>query len=377
MRWLATMMAGAMAVVLLAIQPMVGSAEEEGSTPFAPVTGAVVGQTGYTSGGGTRDGGAQQGLHIEWEEDGVAYGQGIIIEQQVDWSDPRLPTTHWVWLDYTAFGTDDPESGVMTVRTSHLLDGADGNWRGTGRAFETEDDRYSYYELAGDGAYAGLHAFLRGAPGRDAHGPWDWSYEGWIFEGEPPALPEPPEPATWEGFTMLAGPTTDESSESAPQEAVDPLAPSAFTFTVEPVGEPEWGVEHESEDGRTVEVTGFRSVERIEATDPRASGLATTAMNRNQLEVGGEGGGVQTFTAQVRLTNDDGAWAGGDHGVFAFAEGVFAGSYSNVLTGEGGYEGLSLIVSRNWDADSERFWGVIVPSELVPPMPHPVEPATE
>jgi hypothetical protein len=88
-----------------------------------------------------------------------------------------------------------------------------------------------------------------------------------------------------------------------------------------------------------VEVTGFRSVERIDATDPRASGLATTTMNRNQLEVGGEGGGVQTFTTQVRLTNEDRTWVGGDHGVLAFAEGVFAGMYSNVMTGEGDYEG--------------------------------------
>lgn len=376
MRGLVTIAATMTATALLATQAMVGLADEE-PTPFAPVTGSVIGQTGYTSGGGIRDGETQPGLHVEWEEGGVTYGQGIIIEQQVEWSDPRLPTEHWVWLDYTAYGSDDPESGVMTVRTSNLLAGADGDWRGTGRAFETEDDRYSYYELVGDGAYEGLHAFLRGAPGKDAHGPWDWSYEGWILDGEPQAFPEPAEPATWEGFSMLAGPTIDESPESEPRDASDPLAPSAFTFTVETVGEPEWGLEREGEDGTTVEVTGFRSLERIEATDPRASGLATTAMNRNQLEVGGEGGGVQTFTAQVRLTNDDGAWAGGDHGVFAFAEGVFAGSYSNVLTGEGGYEGLSLIVNQTWDADSERFWGVILPSELVPPMPDPVEPTVE
>ena len=45
-----------------------------------------------------------------------------------------------------------------------------------------------------------------------------------------------------------------------------------------------------------------------------------------------------------------------------------------LLTGEGGYEGLSLILNQIWDADSERQWGVVLPSELVPPMPDPVEP---
>ena len=373
MRGLVTMAVGTTVLTLLATQALVGFAQDEVPTPFAPVTGSVIGQTAYTSGGGTRDGEAQPDLHVEWEEGGVTYGQGIIIEQQVEWSDPRLPTEHWVWLDYTAYGNFDP-SGVMAVRTSHLLDGADGDWRGTGRAFEMEDDRYSYYELVGDGAYEGLHAFLRGAPDKDAHGPWDWSYEGWVFEGEPQALPDPVEPATWEGFSMLPGPPADDSPSDGPPATVDPMAPSAFTYALEPLGEPEWGTESEGDDSVWV-TSGYRSVERLEATDPRASGELVTAMNRSQAEAGREAGGVQGFAVQMRLINDDGAWAGGGHGAFAFSEGIIAGSISTLLTGEGGYEGLSLILNQIWDADSERQWGVVLPSELVPPMPDPVEPA--
>jgi hypothetical protein len=334
MRGLVKMAVGATVMALLATQAIVGFAQNEEPTPFAPVTGSVIGQTAYTSGGGTREGAAQPDLHIEWEEGGVTYGEGIIIEQQVEWSDPRLPTEHWVWLDYTAYGNFEP-SGVMAVRTSHLLVGADGDWRGTGRAFEMEDDRYSYYELVGDGAYEGLHAFLRGAPGKDAHGPWDWSYQGWVFEGEPQALPDPVEPATWEGFSMLPGPTTEDSPTDGPI-ALDPMAAAAFTYELEPLGEPEC-----------------------------------------QAEAGREAGGVQGFAVQMRLTNDDGAWAGSGHGAFAFSEGIIAGSLSTLLTGEGGYEGLSLILNRTWDADSERQWGVVLPNELVPPMPEPVETAAE
>jgi hypothetical protein len=375
MRGLVTTAAGLIVVVLVASQPPAAFAQVEEPATFSPVSGTVVGQTGYTSGGGTREGEEQPGLHVEWEEDGVSYGQGVIIEQQVEWSDSRLPAQHWVRLDYTTYGSDDPESGVMAVRTSHLLDGADGVWRGTGRAFETSDDRYSYYELTGEGAFEGLHALLRGTPGRDAHGPWDWSYEGWIFEGDTPSFPEPVEPATWEGFTMLAGPMPDESPEGEPQEAPDPMAPSAFTFTLELMGEPEWGTEHEREDGTTVDELGYRSIEQVEAGDPRASGVLTTAMNRTQVEV--DDGGVQTVAARMRLTNDGGSWSGSDHGVFAFAEGVFAGSIVTLLTGEGGYDGLTLILGRSWETDADRSWGVIVPSDAVPPMPDAIDPTAE
>jgi hypothetical protein len=132
----------------------------------------------------------------------------VSYEQTVTWSDPRLPPTlrvegaWYVYADVPA-GLEEqgPEAltdlGVMVTEMNVLLDGPEGSWRGTGRGLEWSPDpdpdrHYSYYVLTGEGAYAGMHALLRGAPGHDANGPWDEEYEGWIIESELPPLPEPP-----------------------------------------------------------------------------------------------------------------------------------------------------------------------------------------
>ena len=131
----------------------------------------------------------------------------VVYEQIVDWSDPRLPSTLRVNATWYVYGDvsagiegQDPEAladVVMVVEMNCLLDGPEGSWRGTGRGIEQgaetdADKRYSYYVLTGDGAYEGMHALLRGAPGHDANGPWDEQYEGWIIESEVPPLPDPP-----------------------------------------------------------------------------------------------------------------------------------------------------------------------------------------
>ncbi len=47
------------------------------------------------------------------------------------------------------------------------------------------------------------------------------------------------------------------------------------------------------------------------------------------------------------------------------------------LTGEGGYEGLTPIMGQSAGADAMVNWGVVVPSDQMPPMPDPVSPTTE
>ena len=127
----------------------------------------------------------------------------------MDWSDPRLPPTLRVNATWYVYGgvPEAPEGQdaaaladelVMVVQMNVLLDGTEGDWRGTGRAIEQgaetdPDRRYSTYVLTGDGAYEGMHLLLRGAPGHDANGPWDEQYEGWLVESEVPPLSEAPE----------------------------------------------------------------------------------------------------------------------------------------------------------------------------------------
>jgi len=207
MRTLRMSLLGTVILGLLAIPSVTVLAQEEEPAPFAPVTGTVVEQSGYTSGARASAEEVGPGTHAQWEEDGVLYEQGHLYEQRVSWSDPRLPAEHWVRMGLAGFGSDDPATGVMTVQTSHLLEGADGSWRGNGRVIEDADGRSSHYVLTGEGAYEGLYALLQGTPGVDAHGPLDYSYEGYIFEGELPPFPDPVEPATWEGFQMFPFPT--------------------------------------------------------------------------------------------------------------------------------------------------------------------------
>jgi hypothetical protein len=162
-------------------------AQDEPATLPTPVTGTVTGSWGFSAGSGNT-------AHTEGLEDGVLTGRGYVEHQEIAWSDPRLPSDHWIRMDYAIHGSDRPDL-VMTVTTSHLLLGEEGSWRGTGRAVERgTDERYATYELVGDGAYEGLYLILQKPPGPDTPGPWDLAYEGLIFEGALPAFPAPAEP---------------------------------------------------------------------------------------------------------------------------------------------------------------------------------------
>ena len=159
--------------------------------------------------------------------------------------------------------------------------------------------------------------------------------------------------------------------------AEDPLAPAYFTFTTGRSAEFTEG-EVTRIDGTTTEIRGGRSAGKpVEATDPRASGLLTTVHNADAFRSGDSH--YTTFTTSERLVNDGGAWSGTGTSVSAFtSEMALADEFPRstemtVLTGEGGYEGLMLILGSSFDGASEAQWGVIVPTDQMPPTPDPVE----
>jgi hypothetical protein len=155
------------------------------------------------------------------------------------------------------------------------------------------------------------------------------------------------------------------------QDGADPLDPAYFTFTV---GEPgEWDVGESTDiDDMTTEVRGATVVGiPVEASDPRASGLLASAHNADSFE--SDDSGVRTATVSVRLVNDSGAWSGTSTGVTVLAEDAPRSTELTVLAGEGGYEGLSLVMSASHDGDNEMLWGVIIPADGMPPIPDSVE----
>ena len=363
MRTARTILAGVLVTAMLVVGSVavLGQSEEPGSATH--VTGRAVEQTGF------------ENVDTDVLQEGdITREKGHTYMQRMDWSDPRLPAVHWIRMDLQIYDEPAPNN-VMTVQTSHLLTDSEGTWRGTGRAFETESDRYSYYELVGAGAYDGLHALLRGTPGQDAHGPWDIEYEGWIFKGTPTEFPEPAEPATGESWALRTAPDPDADTGTTAVPPSDPLAPAAFYYTLETVGEPDWGIETESADGTVTEARGLEMVERMEATDPRASGQLVSSQNRTQVEA--DGTIVQTMSVIVRLVNGGGSWSGPGEVMLAGSDEIMEMAGMLKLTGEGGYEGLTLFLSEGGDFLSQTAWGLIVPNDLLAPMPDPVEPVAE
>ena len=169
-------------------------------------------------------------------------------------------------------------------------------------------------------------------------------------------------------LTLLGG----LSAAVVAQVEADLMAPAVFTFTLETAPE---STDNEGEGGWTREVRGYEEVDVVEADDQRASGLLTTITNIDTVEV--DDGGFMTAATSVRLVNDGGAWSGTGRGVIAFVEeGDFA-TVMNVLMGEGGYEGLTLIMSQYYDDDAQTRHGIIVPNDRLPPVPDPIELAAE
>ena len=147
------------------------------------------------------------------------------------------------------------------------------------------------------------------------------------------------------------------------QDVADPMAPASFTFTLEPV-------DGSSNQHMPEVMRGHQEANSIESTDARASGLLTGSVNWN-IAVGEDTGALSAAMSQ-RLTNDGGAWVGEGWGMLADADGSSRMARMSVLTGDGDYEGLTLILSHAWDPVGELGWGIIVPSDEFPPMPDPV-----
>ncbi len=162
----------------------------------------------------------------------------------------------------------------------------------------------------------------------------------------------------------------------AQETETDPMAPAYFTFT-RGMASKSIGGEVEAIDGDGFPVLrGQMEVDiPVEASDPRASGLWTFALNADFVEAAG--GTVGMDTRSNRLVNDDGAWRGTGTAISAFVEdGDFAAGLT-VLTGEGAYAGLSLIFSQTYEDGGESYWGIILPSDKVPPFPDPTAPSAE
>ncbi len=121
---------------------------------------------------------------------------------EMEWSDPRLPSRAQYRFSAETGRSDHPDGTVMAAQMVAVvrLDGPDGGWSGTDwiLAWTLEPEpgekgRDTWIEvlmLDGDGDYEGLSATLTNTGRGGSPGP----YEGFIFEGELPRMPDRIEP---------------------------------------------------------------------------------------------------------------------------------------------------------------------------------------
>lgn len=122
-----------------------------------------------------------------------------IYEHDILWSDPRLPSLMRLHENLNAYSLADDRAAYSWVGYIRL-EGETGTWTGAeyGMGEDSDDGlvlRPRMMLLTGEGDYAGLSAMLQ----RQAQVVGTGSspvYEGYIYEGDLPSMPEPLEPST-------------------------------------------------------------------------------------------------------------------------------------------------------------------------------------
>jgi hypothetical protein len=169
---------GSLAVVLAAGTATAAATPSEGQVASAiHVTGRLI-SVRYDHADEARAA-AGEGQHM----------RGLLQVQDIAWSDPRLPSQMLTRINIDGYFLEDSE-GVLPFTGTHRLDGRTGSWSGTQHGVLYADGCDWQDVLVGEGAYHGLFAVLVGRMVVDATGVGRTEWEGYIFEGEPPPLPE-------------------------------------------------------------------------------------------------------------------------------------------------------------------------------------------
>lgn len=142
----------------------------------------------------------------------ATYVTGVVVSEredandsgwEIDWSDPRLPSRVEYRFSAETGRSLHPDGTVMAAQmvAAVRLEGPDGSWSGTDHILawtlepepgkKSEETWAELLKLVGEGDYEGLSATLTFTGDGDVPGP----YEGFIFEGDLPPMPDPIEPA--------------------------------------------------------------------------------------------------------------------------------------------------------------------------------------
>ena len=171
---------------------------------------------------------------------------------------------------------------------------------------------------------------------------------------------------------LLAGSAVGVAAQDEEAAAEDPTGASYFTGQLDTEGgevtaEPVETIVDGILEGRGVVIEN----EAIETSDPRVTGSLSRVLNANIHNVG-EFEQVLFETNAWRIENDGGAWSGQGsaliHGAAGLADDERTDFDTVVLTGEGGYDGLTAYILADWTEDPPVIEGAVFPGEA-PPFP--------
>jgi hypothetical protein len=132
------------------------------------------------------------GATSETAEGSIQHMLDMQAVRQVEWSVPRLPPTMTGRMNLDAHWRET--DAILPWASTHRLDGPDGAWTVTERGFMEADGAFALLVLTGEGAYEGLSAMLVEVVSEEITGDSPTIWEGYIFEGGLPPLPDPVEP---------------------------------------------------------------------------------------------------------------------------------------------------------------------------------------
>ena len=162
---------------------------------------------------------------------------------------------------------------------------------------------------------------------------------------------------------LLAGPAVGVAAQDAEATAEVSSFTGTGTEGLEVLDEGTFGV---NSDGLN-EATGVAYVARFDSDDDRLTGDATITANWQFPDA--SDGLSQLAARTYEVTNEGGSWLGQSHSFIADDLGVAV--EMAVLTGQGGYEGLTAYVHFDWNDDfTTNFSGLIFPG-AGPTVPEP------
>ncbi len=146
------------------------------------------------------------------------------------------------------------------------------------------------------------------------------------------------------------------------QDDLDPMAPALFTYAMEL-------------DSYYPPSAPYSDSWFVEATDPRASGLLIHNEDSSSWDPPDDETGrisISLSSHAFRLSTGVGAWSGTGHSLYVAERRLnpvelATDSDMIMLTGEGDFEGLTLVLAKPNDDGTSR--GVIVPTDPIPPFP--------